>query len=74
MSEFTREIKRHIGTIQTDPHASWNIEVNEISWCGKEPKIDIRPWSPDHGRCGKGLSLTDAQCKELYEVLSNIYK
>ena len=29
-----------------------------ISWNEKDPKYDIREWSPDHAKMGKGVTLT----------------
>ena len=33
-------------------------EINLISWNGKEPKYDIRSFSPNREKCGKGITLT----------------
>ena len=37
----------------------YHIELNRISWFGKEDKLDIRGWSEDHSKMTKGISLTD---------------
>lgn len=57
MAEFKFEIKKNLGVIGTNAK-NWTKEVNLISWGGHEPKYDIRDWSPDHSRMGKGVTLT----------------
>ena len=37
----------------------YHIELNHISWFGKEDKLDIRGWSEDHSKMTKGISLTE---------------
>lgn len=33
------------------------------------PKYDIRDWAPEHARMGKGVTLTEAEARALYEAL-----
>ena len=61
MTDITYEIVGHIGK-------AGKREVNLVSWNGKPAKVDIREWYED-GRCSKGITLTDAEAKELYEAL-----
>ena len=37
----------------------YHMELNRISWFGKEEKLDIRGWSDDHEKMTKGISLTE---------------
>ena len=39
-----------------------------VSWNDREPKFDIREWSPDHDRMGKGVSLTEEEMAALVEL------
>jgi len=48
MADITFEIKKHIGNLTENEEGLWNTEFNVISWNGAAPKLDIRPWSPDH--------------------------
>ena len=48
----------------------WNTEINVVSWNGAAPKIDIRPWDPEHKKCGKGITLTGDETKKLREILN----
>ena len=47
----------------------WKKEFNLVSWNEKEPKYDIRDWSPDHEKMGKGVTLTEDELKRLKEFL-----
>ena len=43
-----------------------------ISWNGREPKIDVRDWSPDHSKMSKGLTFTVDEIKELTKLVENL--
>ena len=47
-------------------------ELNIISWNGKEAKYDLREWSPDHEKMGKGVTLTNDELKSLRDLLNSI--
>ena len=66
--DFEFEIVEHIG-ILAEKTKGWKREVNLISWSGAEPKIDIRDWSPDHSKMGKGITLTAEEIEKLKELL-----
>lgn len=51
---------------------NWNLELNLISWNGREPKYDIRSWSPDHTKMSKGITLTADELKALKKTLDEI--
>ena len=58
MADINFEITNHIADL-SEPHAKgWRKELNEVSWNGREPKYDIRDWSEDHTKMGKGITLT----------------
>lgn len=69
MADITFKIIKHIGKVGEPSSAGWQTEVNLVSWNGKEPKIDIRQWSPDHARMGKGLTFTEDEIQDLSVVL-----
>ena len=58
MPEFTYEIVKHIGVI-SEGSGGWAKELKLISWAGREPKYDIRDWSPDGTKMNKGVSFTE---------------
>ena len=47
----------------------WAKEVNIVSWNGGQPKIDIRDWSPDHSKMGKGIALSAEEVEKLKELV-----
>ena len=57
MAEFTYEITERIAVLSTNARG-WERQLNMISWNGKDPKYDIRDWSPDGSKMGKGISMT----------------
>lgn len=60
------EIVEHL-CILKDRKPAWDLEFNIVSWNGNEPKYDIREWSPDHTRCGKGVTLGLDELRKLVE-------
>lgn len=69
MAEFKYEIVKELGVI-SEGARGWNKELNLISWNGNNPKYDIRDWSPDHERMGKGASLTEEEMLRLIELFN----
>ena len=68
MADIKFEITEHIGTI-SEGSKGWTKEINRVSWNDRDPKIDIREWSPDHTKMGKGITLTDEEAAKLKELL-----
>ena len=62
-------IYKHIGNI-SKPNNGWTKELNYISWDNREPVYDIRTWTEDHLRYGKGVTLTQNELKNLYGLMS----
>ena len=71
MADFKFEIKEEIGVLSTSTKG-WKKELNLISWNGGAPKYDIREWSPDHEKMGKGVTLTADEIAELRILLDKI--
>ena len=67
MADFKFEIKKEIGVLSTSTKG-WKKELNLISWNGGAPKYDIREWSPDHEKMGKGVTLTADEIAELSKI------
>ena len=68
MADFKYEITEEIGVLSENARG-WRKELNKISWNGAEPKYDIREWSPDHEKMGKGVTLTEEEAKNLKKLL-----
>lgn len=71
MADIKFEIKETIG-ILSESAKGWKKELNLVSWNDKEPKYDIREWSPDHAKMGKGVTLTKEELEKLRDFLSEI--
>ena len=71
-NDFSYEIVEHIAVLSTSK-TGWTKELNLISWNGRTAKYDIREWSPEHEKMGKGITLTDDEFTKLKELLSKQY-
>ena len=71
MADFKYEILDNVGVFFNSKNG-WTKEINIISWNGAEGTVDIRSWSPDHSRMGKGISLTVEEFKALKELMNEI--
>lgn len=67
------EILNHIGVL-SENSSGWKKELNFISWNDREPKYDIRDWSPDHSKMGKGITLTLEEAEELVKLLQPFFE
>ena len=71
MAEIKYEITKHIGVL-SESAKGWRKELNLISWNGREPKYDIREWSPEHEKMGKGVTLSEEEMGILKDLLENL--
>lgn len=69
MAEIKFEITKELGVISENAKG-WTKELNMVSWNDRDPKFDIREWSPDHTRMSKGVSLTEDEMKQLVELFN----
>ena len=69
--EFGFEIIHECGII-AEGTKGWQTELNIVKWGDNEPKYDIRPWAPDHAKCGKGISLTADEMLALRDLLNEV--
>ena len=70
--EFKYEIINNIGIISENN--SWKKELNRISWNGNEPKYDIRDWSDNHEKMGKGITLNEDELRKLKIIIDEEIK
>jgi Uncharacterized protein conserved in bacteria len=73
MVDIKFEIKEEFGTI-SESAKGWTKELNLVSWNDSTPKYDLRDWSPDHEKMGKGITLSMEEVRELYKIFSKIIK
>ena len=68
---MTLEVIRKIALIRGS-ETGFRKELNVVSWNGREPKYDLRNWSPE-GMALKGLTLTEEEAKELQKALNDMF-
>ncbi|EFI84326.1 Uncharacterized protein conserved in bacteria [Listeria grayi] len=68
MANIEYEIVEEVGVLSENARG-WRKELNKVSWNGREPKYDIRDWSEDHEKMGKGITLTEEEAQALKELL-----
>ena len=68
MREIQYEIVKEIAVLSTGD-SGYTKEINLISWNGKEPKYDIRSFSPNREKCGKGITLIADEAAALLKAL-----
>lgn len=68
MGDLKFEIMRNVAVL-SEAASGWKCELNLISWGGKDPVYDIRDWSPDHTKMGKGKTLMKEQVVALSKAL-----
>lgn len=71
VADIKYEIKETLG-ILSENNRGWSMEVNLISWNDREPKYDIRDWSPEHEKMGKGVTLSVEEMKKLRDLLNDL--
>lgn len=66
------EVLEKCGIISTN--GDWKTELRYISWNGREPKYDLRPWKDDLDgeKCGKGITLTGEEMENLMNLLNTM--
>lgn len=65
------EIIEQLGVL-SESDKGWKKELNLISWNDREPKYDIRDWSENHEKMGKGITLTQDEFDKLKEISKSI--
>lgn len=70
MADIKFEIKENLGVLSVSPKG-WQKELNLVSWNDAEPKYDIREWSPEHDKMGKGVTLNKEEYEKLKEIINN---
>ena len=69
--DFSFKVVRELGVLSTSK-TGWNLELNTVDWNNRGEKYDIRSWSPDHQKMGKGITLSAEELKALSECIGKI--
>lgn len=70
MADFTFEIEEKLLVLSTNDKG-WTKELNRVSFNGAPAKFDLRTWSLDHQKMGKGITLTNEEFQVLVEAFKN---
>ncbi len=71
MAEFKFDIVETYGSL-SESSKGWKKEIKLISWNQKEAKYDIREWSPDGEKMGKGVTLSKEEIINLRDLLNSM--
>jgi hypothetical protein len=71
MPNIKFDIANKIGVLSENPKG-WKKELNLISWNDREPKYDLRDWSPENEKMGKGVTLSKEEIAELRGILNGM--
>ena len=71
MADIKYEIIKKIGML-SESGSGWAKQLNLISWNDREPKYDLRDWSADGTKMGKGVTLSKAELLALKELLNSM--
>ena len=73
MENINFNIAKHVGVL-SEGKGGWKKELNLVSWNDRDPKLDIRDWSPTHEKMGKGITLTQEEAIQLARLLGSVVK
>lgn len=71
MSSFKFEIIETVAVL-SEGAKGWKKELNLVSWNGREPKYDIRDWSEDHTKMGKGVTISSEELAILKKAINSL--
>lgn len=66
------EIIQHFGVMKERKNG-WKKELNKVKWGDNDPKWDIREWNEEHDKMSRGITLSDAEAKILFEIFDSIF-
>lgn len=71
MSKFQFEVIETVAVL-SEGAKGWKKELNLVSWNGREPKYDIRDWSEDHEKMGKGVTLSLLELEKIKVAVNQL--
>jgi len=71
MPDIKFEIIQKVGVLSRSG-SGWEKQLNLISWNDRDPKYDLREWSPDGEKMGKGITLSTEELLALKELLKKM--
>ncbi len=71
MPDIKYEIVKKIAVL-SQAGSGWTKELNLIRWNDREPKYDLRDWSADWQKMGKGVTLSKEELLALRDILNQL--
>ena len=71
MPDIKFEIIKKIGKL-SETASGWSKQLNLMSWNEREPKYDLRDWSPDGEKMSKGITLSREELLALKDLLNKL--
>ena len=71
MAEFKYQVTETLGVL-SETGNGWAKEINLVSWNDRTPVYDLRTWTADHERMGKGITLSKEELVKLRDVLNTL--
>lgn len=71
VAEIKYEIVKELGVL-SEGSKGWKKKLNLVSWNEREPKYDIREWSPENEKMGKGVTLSNEELIALRDILNGL--
>ena len=70
---FYYDVIERLSTLHVSKNARYKKEVNIVSICGDQPRLDIRTWdycNPDFPHMKHGVRLTEEEAEQLLKTLT----
>ena len=69
-SNYDFKIIKEIGVVSEKTNG-WKLELNLVSFNGRDAKYDLREWRNDHKELRSGVRFSESDLKPLMEIISS---
>ena len=69
-TDFDVEIVEEIAVLSSS--GNWSKELNVVQWGDNIAKYDIRTWTKNHVKAGKGIAFTLEELRNLKKALNSM--
>ena len=74
MAEVSYEVEEELGILSENTKTGNTKELNRISYNNPPAKFDLREWAPRREKMYRGITLNEAEARELGRLLYNYFK
>lgn len=67
-SNYNFMIHKEIGIVSEKP-SGWTMELNLVSFNGREAMYDLREWNDDHTALRRGVRLSESDLASLAKII-----